>query len=351
MKKLLWAVALILAVLLSFPLWKPIAKKSKWFIVATNIYQDGLRRLNLRADQIGGEPSGSFDPRQLKLIGDTFDHYMKYSGLTRETLKGQRVLEIGPGDNVGVALRFIAAGAGSVVCIDKFVHYQESPAHLQLYKAVRDGLTPEDRERFDKVINLDNGIKLDTSRVTWIYGKGFEDTNSLFPAGYFNVIVSAAVLEEIYDIDMAFQRMDWLLSPGGYTIHKIDMRDYEMFHKHGFHRLEFLTIPDSVYRYMTQASGQPNRRLVDYYRGKLAEQGYETKIYIAIAAGHEELPEYKLKLVKGVDYSEESLQSYVAMRPRLLPRYQALSDDDLITEAILLAGKKPGLLAEPADTN
>src|SRR5215218_1948090 len=120
MKKLLLIAALLAAVLLSFPLWKPIAKKSKWFIVATNVYQDSLRRMNFRSDQIGGEPRAAFNAQELKLIDDTFEHYLKYSGLTRESLKGQTVLEIGPGENAGVALRFLAAGATEVVCIDKF---------------------------------------------------------------------------------------------------------------------------------------------------------------------------------------------------------------------------------------
>ena len=34
-------------------IWKPIAQRSKWFVVATNMYQDLLRRIHLRADQIG----------------------------------------------------------------------------------------------------------------------------------------------------------------------------------------------------------------------------------------------------------------------------------------------------------
>ena len=341
MKKLLTVVGVLVLVLLAFPLWKPIAKKSKWFIVGTNIYQDALRRMHLKTDQIGGEPVVDSDLVDLRQIDRTFERYLKYSGLTRETLKDKTVLEIGPGDNIGVALRFLAAGAKRVVCIDKFVHYQDGPVHLRLYRALRERLPAEDQARFDQVVNLDSTVKLDPKRFEWIYGKGIEDTDSLFAPGSFDVIVSAAVLEEIYDTDLAFSKMDRLLAPGGYTIHKIDLRDYEMFHKHGFHRLEFLTIPDSVYRYMTQASGQPNRRLVDYYRGKMAELGYDSTIHIAMAANGKEMEEYKLKLVKGVDYTEESLQSYQAMRPRLLPRYQSLSDEDLITEAILLAGRKP----------
>jgi len=341
MKKLLLAAVALALILFASPLWKPIAKKSKWFIVATNIYQDALRRMHLKSDQIGGEPVVNSDLVDLRQIDQTFERYLKYSGLTRETLKDKTVLEIGPGDNIGVALRFLAAGAKRVVCIDKFVHYQDGPVHLRLYRTLRSNLPPEDQARFDQVVSLGDTVKVDSGRFEWIYGKGVEDTDSLFAPGSFDVIVSAAVLEEIYDTDLAFHKMDRLLAPGGHTIHKIDLRDYEMFHKHGFHRLEFLTIPDSVYRYMTQSSGQPNRRLVDYYRGKMAELGYNYSIHTAMAAGGKEMEQYKLKLVKGVDYSEESLESYRAMRPRLLPRYQSLSDEDLITEAILLSGRKP----------
>ena len=349
MKKLLVMVGVVVVLcLLAVPLWKPIAKKSKWFIVATNVYQDALRRIHLKFDQIGGEPVVDSHLADLRQINRTFERYLKYSGLTRETLKDKTVLEIGPGDNIGVALRFLAAGAKRVVCLDKFVHYPDGPVHLRLYRALRATLPAEDQARFDQAVNLDTSVKLDPKRFEWIYGKGIEETDALFAPGSFDVIVSAAVLEEIYDTDLAFKKMDRLLAPGGYTIHKIDLRDYDMFYKHGFHRLEFLTIPDFVYRYMTQSSGQPNRRLVDYYRGKMAELGYDSTIHIAMAANGEEMEEYKVKLVKGVDYTEESLQTYQAMRPRLLPRYQSLSDEDLITEAILLSGRKP---LEPRSTS
>jgi SAM-dependent methyltransferase len=341
MKKLFLLVAVLVGVFLTVPLWKPIAKKSKWFIIATNMYQDVLRRTHLKADQIGGEPQAGFDPKQLDLIDNTFNRYLKYSGLTRETLKDKTVLEIGPGEYIGVALRFLAAGAREVVCLDKFVHFQSSPAHLRLYRELRKTLTDEDRERFDRVVNLENGIQLDTNRLKWIYGKGVEETDSLFPPAYFDVIVSAAVLEEIYNTDMAFQKMDRLLSPGGYTIHKIDVRDYGMFSKHGFHPLEFLTVPDSVYRYMSEATGQPNRQLANYYRDKMKELGYESNIYIALVAGQKEMPEYKTVVQEGVDYPADRMKSYQAMRPQLLDRYQAVSDQDLITEALLLVGKKP----------
>ena len=50
-------IALVSLVLLcvaavTVPVWKPAAKRFKWFVVATNIYQDTLRRTGIRRDQI-----------------------------------------------------------------------------------------------------------------------------------------------------------------------------------------------------------------------------------------------------------------------------------------------------------
>jgi hypothetical protein len=92
---------------------------------------------------------------------------------------------------------------------------------------------------------------------------------------------------------------------------------------------------------MSEATGQPNRQLANYYRDKMRELGYESNIYIAMVAGQKEMPEYKTVVQEGVDFPADRMKSYQAMRPQLLDRYQAVSDQDLITEALLLVGKKP----------
>src|SRR5947199_8669766 len=58
--------------------------------------------------------------RSLEYIGRAFREYLQRSGLCQGTLEGKRVLEIGPGDTLGVALKFLAAGAAEVVSLDKF---------------------------------------------------------------------------------------------------------------------------------------------------------------------------------------------------------------------------------------
>ena len=45
----------------------------------------------------------------LAYIEKQFTDYLKYADLSAESLKGKRILELGPGDNLGVALRFLSA--------------------------------------------------------------------------------------------------------------------------------------------------------------------------------------------------------------------------------------------------
>jgi hypothetical protein len=156
------------------------------------------------------------------------------------------------------------------------------------------------------------------------------------------LIVSNAVLMEVYDADTAFAALDRLLKPGGRMVHVIDLRDYTMFPKHGFHPLEFLTIPDAIHRNMAESIGQPNRRLVDYYRNTMTSLGYDATIYITwITGASKPLPVFKTSIKHGEDYGDDAVAMVRAIRPRLLERYRTLPDEDLLTGGILLVAQKP----------
>jgi SAM-dependent methyltransferase len=332
--------------------WKPVAKRWKWFVVGTNMYQDLLRRTHLRADQIGqgdGPRRTSADlPREIDAIDKTFDGYLRYSLLSADALYGKRVLELGPGDNIGVALRFAAAGAPFVSAVDKFVPLQDDEYHRTLYRSLRARLTPDEQRRFDEAIEVDTHVAPRGDRLQYVYGRQFEKSDTYTPNS-FDLIVSNAVLEEIYDIDQAFAGMDRLLRPGGYLLHKIDLGDYGMFTKHGFPALEFLTVPDAVYQRMVESSGQPNRRLVDYYRAKTGALGYDTTIYTTSVLGNPtELIPHKVSIQQEVDYSDHTRELIQAIRPRLLSRYQRLSDADLMVQGIYLVARKSAVEARVA---
>jgi hypothetical protein len=340
------AALLLVVAAVTLPLWKPAAKRFKWFVIATNIYQDTLRRTGLRDDQINQPDYAALPesevPVYLNRINSTFENYEKYGGLTPERLRGARVLEIGPGETLGVALRFLASGASQVTANDKFVPLQRSPFHQRLYQALLDGLPSEQKASAADAVLLKTGVDLNERRLAYIYGVGIEDAGAGVEPASFDVIVSNAVLEEIYDADLMFGTLDRLLKPGGRQVHVVDLGDYGMLSKHGFHPLEFLTIPDGVYRYMVESSGQPNRRPLAYYRSKLDSLGYSTTIYRTWVLGSPtRLPEYRTTLEPGRDYTDDNLRLVKSVRPRLLPRYRDLPDDELMTRSILIVADKP----------
>ena len=337
---------MLVVLALTMPVWKPAAKRFKWFVIATNIYQDTLRRTGLRVDQISQPDYGAIPDSEvqqyLDRINSTFADYQKYGELDPSSLRGRRVLEIGPGETLGVALRFIGSGAEHVTAVDKFVPLQRSPFHQRLYAELAAGLPPDQRERMTEAVDLSRGVELNPERITYVYGEGVEDTAVRLPGGSFDVIVSNAVLEEVYDLDQLFASLDHLLKPGGRQVHAIDLGDYGMFAKHGFHPLEFLTIPDGVYRYMVEASGQPNRKPLQFYREKTASLGYRSRIYRTWVVGSPaRLPEYRTTFEYGRDYSDANVRLVRTIRERLLPRYRQLPDDELMTRSILLVADKP----------
>jgi hypothetical protein len=81
---------------------------------------------------------------------------------------------------------------------------------------------------------------------------------------------------------------------------------------------------------------------LNYYRDKMSELGYTAQIYRTWVLGATgRLPEYRTDLQYGRDYSDANLRLVSEIRPRLLPRYRQLADDDLLTQGILIVADKP----------
>src|SRR4051812_46013262 len=165
---------LIIAVTaVTLPVWKPVAKRFKYFVVATNVYQDFLRRSGLRRDQISQPDYAALAeselPAYLHRINSTFADYQKYGQLTEPRLRGRQVLEVGPGETIGVALRFIGEGAESVMAVDKFVPLESTSFHQALYRSLESGLGSQQRERIEAAVDLDNGVKPRPERIKYVY--------------------------------------------------------------------------------------------------------------------------------------------------------------------------------------
>ncbi|MDQ6652919.1 MAG: methyltransferase domain-containing protein, partial [Acidobacteriota bacterium] len=189
---------------------------------------------------------------------------------------------------MGVALRFLAAGAARVVCVDKFYSRRDVAHEREIYSALRERLSADEKHRFDEAINIANGINFDAARLSCINGLDLEAAAEQLSRQEesFNLIISRAVVEEIYEPDNFLLAADKVLAPGGLMLHKIDLSDYGIFSEGGMHPLTFLTIPKWIYRLMATDSGIPNRKLIGYYRKQMAVLDYETKFLVTSVLGH-----------------------------------------------------------------
>lgn len=322
-----------------------LAKRSKIILIAYLIYDNWRRKKRFKSGDIIGS-SGAIESEvsdSLDYINRTFDDYLKYSGISIHSLQDKNVLEVGPGDNLGVALKFLAAGAKQVVCIDKFFSKCNPKYERSIYEALRENLNDYEGKNVDSAINLDNDrIEVNAQKLLYIRGVGIEEAGKMFEPESFDFIVSRAAIQHLYDVDTAFSVMDRLLTPAGYMVHKIDFRDLGLFSSYGFNPLTFLTIPNSVYRLMTYDSGRPNRKLLNYYRQKMNMLGYCAKILITkiVGCGNEIVP-YKDAIIHGIDYSDGTISCLNEVRPYLIDEFKDMAAEELMVAGIFLTARKP----------
>ena len=332
-----------------------IARRSKSLLVAFTIYKNWKTRKRFRRGEIesfhGSSHAGKTVSESLAYIETQFSDYLKYGSLSFDSLAGKRILELGFGDNLGVALKFLSAGAEQVVCIDKFYSARDAHYEVEIYRALRETLTEAARNHFDEAISLSNGFTPNPERLRCINGLGLERAVQDLADFQkpFDLVISRAVIEEIFQPDALFKAIDSVLAPGGYMLHKIDLSDYGMFRENDMHPLTFLTISNRTYRMMASDSGIPNRKRVGYYRDQVERLGYESKIFITSILGKGTLEPHQETVKINKDYSSSTLDLINQIRPSLDESFRALPDEELMVEGIFLVARK-GTNAKAAES-
>jgi SAM-dependent methyltransferase len=322
----------------------------KWPTVAYEIQKNLVsrargRRGELRAIRAIGAVLD--DPaNRVAYSRNVFDGFLANGELAREDIGGRRVLELGPGEDVCVALRFLAAGAAQVSCIDRFRFEVDAAWEHEVYRLLLDDVDDEGRRRLSDVLSPDGRLLAHGERLEVVRGVGIEEGAERLGDGRFDLIVSVAVLEHVYDLAASLRAMDQLLAPGGVMVHQVDLRDHGMFSGGGRHPLEFLTIGDRVYDLMTSHTGAPNRERAGTYRGLLAELGHEATLKVTNVGGaRNDISPYREQIAIGREVDAPLAESIVRMRDRLAPRFGELSTEELATTGLLIRSQKPASAA------
>ena len=330
-----------------------ITKRSKTAIIAYRIYENWSTKRRFKSgnteSSLGSTHRGRTVSESLSYINTQVDDYVAYWGIPPSAVAGKRVLEIGFGDNVGVALRFIALGASHVTCLDKFYATRDTQQEHSIYSALREMLDDESRARFDEAIELKDTVSINPQKIRCIYGVDLEDSRELADGPPFDLVISRAALQDIYQPESAFAAMNRLLIPGGYMIHKIDLSDQGMFVHHGMNPLTFLTIQEPVYRLMANGSGRPNRKLIGDYFSILKALKLDARLLITDVIGRKgkgDLRPHQETLDIKADHSRCALDFVKEIRPRLIDRFKRLSDVELMISGIFMIARKPTESAE-----
>lgn len=278
----------------------------------------------------------------VEYVESAFRAILGHGQLREEDLRGWRVLELGPGDNLGLALRFLAAGARQVVTLDRFEVARDTDLERQIYRKLLDRLPQAERGRVERALDLAAGLKFDERLLRPISGVGAEEALNVLEHASFDLIISVAVLEHVDDSDAVFSAMDQLLKPGGVMLHQVDLRDHALFSGGGQHPLTFLTIRPWIWRVMISGWGGPNRRLIDYYRETATRLGYDARLLVNSVLGADAAVEARDALAGGVAVSTDQQRLIAQIRPRLQPPFRTLSDEDLVATGLFVVARKPG---------
>lgn len=312
-----------------------LVKKSYWLSCLYYLGSDAWWRLRHHRgaiDSDSGVLHGGLDVSQsLDYIGLVFDDYKRYAGV--DTFRG-RVAELGPGDNCGVALLFLAGGCESVDLADRFYTRRNAALQAHVYRALGD--------RVPAVGRLLRDARLEDEAtfpgVTRWHGPAAAG-ETFFEGRAYDCIVSRAVLEHLYDPLEALRRMAIALRPGGVMLHKVDLRDHGMFST-AFDELKFLQAPAWLHRAMTGACGRPNRVLVHRYRQCLDGTGLSYGILVTCLAGvgdvvphlpYEEIP---------AGLRERACAHVRNARSHMAPEFARVSDEDLSVTGIFIVARK-----------
>ena len=245
-------------------------------------------------------------------LREVFEDYMQIGALQESDLDGARVLELGPGDSLGVALLFVGAGAASVVCLDRFLTARDPVKERQILRTLVDAAAPAARARMRSCLGPDGDIL--EPRIRYVHGLPIERATPATLGDPFDYVVSRSVLEHVCDLDATYENLRRLLKQGGRMIHKVDLSNHSKVERHP---LRFLTYSSRLWRLMSSNISRINRCRWPQHRDALQGKGFVIERFVPTRA-------YGLEVIR-------------ALRARLAPPYSEMTDEELAVGGFFIA--------------
>lgn len=177
-----------------------------------------------------------------------FAVYNVYSGIQRQYLGSERparILEIGPGINLGVGFIFALTGAEKYYGLDIYMDPEllAAPQYESIvYLLQLAGIAQPLRDVGSVMTVKDGKVEFAKDRIEYLYPRQSYDIP--LPDGSLDYVFSSATLEHVADPEKTVQTIHRVLRKGGVTAHQIDMRDHADFSK----PLEFLKVDEDTWK-------------------------------------------------------------------------------------------------------
>lgn len=199
------------------------------------------------------------------------DYLKKYNNSNETVFKGKKVLELGPGADLGVGLFLLAEKAESYSAID--VHHLVKSAPPELYvhlfkhfeKSGVDGRTIEELKVQYKLTKKNR-----SERLNYQVSKEFD--LSIFPKKNFDLVLSNAAFQQFDNPEKTISQLSKIVKSGAQFVALIDLKTHTRF----INRRD----PLNIYRYndfifrSLRFKGSPNRIRPYEYEQALKSQGW-----------------------------------------------------------------------------
>lgn len=220
----------------------------------------------------------------LNVVSRWYDYLKKYDEKD-EAFQGKKILELGPGADLGVGLFLMAEGAKSYSTMDVHNLVKQTPpeiyAHLfdYLKKAEIEASVIEELQR---QLELTNNHKND--RLNYQVTKDFD--LSIFDENSFDLIVSNAAFQQFDHPEKSIAQFSRLVKPGAKFIALIDLKTHTRYIK-SRDPLNIYRYSDFVYKPL-RFKGSPNRMRPYEYESALRSNGWENiTIFPRVRLGEE----------------------------------------------------------------
>jgi SAM-dependent methyltransferase len=306
--------------------------------VASLNYSKGqlLTRLGLRG-HYSGSTARALQSQFVEYARQVVDDYAFYGASNRpDPFVGASILEIGPGDNLAVALLMLARGAESVTCADAFSPSVNSAENRRIYRALRKSLTEQEAATLSRAVEIgaDGELTVRDGRLKMCRGLPVEALGDALEQR-FDVILSRAALEHASDAAQAWKAMCARLKPGGQMWHKIDFRSHNFYN--AIHPLYFLTIPERLWRIVSRPDPTLNRERMPFYREALARTFPDAKVFVTRILEHAELlPHVPLEDVEQ-HIRAADLELIERVRPKLIEGLRGQPAADVLIGGVFVS--------------